>query len=336
MKKQIFKTLLAAIAAAAAAPAFAEPKVLISEFTTKGSDCYIEVVCVGEAGESIDISSLYVSFNYSPSGKIKHLGDEPITLYTEDRANTAFDDRFAVIHVKTDGITETDEAGDCNGNGVRDIYAEKATQLFNTSGFVVIYDDKNCMIDFAAYSDSMSKFNSNLAPKAIAALNANPGQWTAVDEKNVAASCIDIGKNGLEAYMSVCRNGQDTNTRDDFVVTNFSTPGAENILTSPIKESLLFKFTDKTIPSSKSAGVANVKLFVTQICSLRLRVFSSTGRLVYESQLYKDIFPGKYILRWEGKTFAGAKAGLYTAVVESTGGSVRGSVTRTAFIILGR
>lgn len=333
MKKYI---LAALIIFAAAIPA-ASAQLLINEFTTRTSDDWIELMLVGGESESMDISGLIVAVNYSKSSKNKKaekLSEEPITLCTKNLPDTPYDDRFAVVHVESEGTTETDELGDVNGNGIRDIYRH-STSPYNTNGTISIIDtDTNVIIDFAAYSNRNGK-DSTIKNHIENAVKA--GQWKIGTPDNIQMSCIDIGSDGLSAYMSVCRKGTDTNTAEDFVVSKFQTPGAENLIDSPVSESSIFRVNEKKVFCKKTAvDKVQASLFVSQICSMRIRVFTATGRLLYESSLYKDVFPGHFKMSWGGSSFRNAPGGMYIGIVEATGGEIRGTVSRRVFFILGR
>jgi hypothetical protein len=288
----------------------------------------------------MDISSLYVTSYYGESS-IAPLAQKPITIRSYDLPETAYDDRYVVIHL-TDpsGVSETDDAGDLNGNGIRDIYCNNySASLWNTNGLVAIDNDRdyrNGMIDCVAYSNMAESFNSNVSNYVLAA-GAN-GKWVINGEPQ--ASCVDIGKNGLASYMSVCRrSGAHTNSAADFFVSRFQTPGRDNLEASLVSEKDILKVLDKKIFCKMNAQKqkADVRVFVSQSCNLRLRVFGITGRLIYESPLYKNVQPGFRTMVWEGDSFRkNLPSGIYPAVVEATGNEIRGSANRKFLFILGR
>lgn len=311
---------------------------IINEFVTNTSDDWVELTLLGH--EFVDISALYVTMYYGDSS-ISSLSDKPVTIYNHDRPETPYDDRFVVIHLSNpNGISETDDVGDLNGNNIRDIYCNNYSgSLWNTSGLVAIDTDrdyKNGMIDCVVYSNMSGDLNSNV--KNYATYAVSNGQWVS-KTPDIQLSCVDIGANGLSAYMSISRRNRDSNTKDDFYVTRFQTPGMENVETSPVSSKNIFKVLNKKVfckmtPHTQSIGVS---LFVAGPCNIRLRVFNAVGRLLYESPLYRDVMPGYFSVSWEGSSLRGnLPGGLYPGVIEATSKDFRGSVSRQVFFVIGR
>ena len=313
---------------------------LINEFATNTSCDWVELTLTTPDME-MDISGLYVTSYYGESS-IAPLAQKPITIRSYNLPETPYDDRYVVIHL-TDpyGISETDDVGDLNGNGIRDIYCNNySASLWNTSGLVAIDNDRdyrNGMIDCVAYSNMVEPFNSNVKNYVEAA--AANGNWV-ITNGNTQASCVDIGKNGLAPYMSVCRRfGAHTNSAADFFVSRFQTPGRDNLEVSLVPEKNIFKILDKKIfcKMNSQKQSANVRLFVSQSCNLRLRVFGVTGKLIYESPLHRNVDPGFRTMIWEGNSFRkNLPSGIYPAVIEATGNEIRGSVNKKLLFILGR
>ena len=313
---------------------------IINEFVTNTSDDWVELTLLGTAYEEMDISALFVTMYYGDSS-ISPLAEKPVTICRHDKPETPYDDRFVVIHLSNpSGIDETDDVGDLNGNKIRDIYCNNYSgSLWNTSGLVAIDTDrdyKNGMIDCVVYSNMSGTLNSNVKNYAEAAITHS--QWV-MNTADIQESCVDIGLNGLAAYMSVSRRHGDSNSKNDFYVTRFQTPGMENIEASPISEQSTFKVLDKKIYCKMAPGIQKltVRLLVSQQCNMRLRVFSATGRMLYESPLYREVMPGYFSISWEGNSLRqNLPTGLYPGVIEATGKEYRGAVSRRVFFVIGR
>ncbi len=310
--------------------------ILISEFVTSTDDDWVELTLDGTQ-ESMEISGLFVTMYY---GRSEPLAEAPVTLYSRNLPDTPWDDRYVVVHLKNpSGTDETDSAGDVNGNCIRDIYCDNYNQsLWNSDGIVSIDEDsdpKNGMLDCAAYSNCDGSMNSSIEKSVRAAFEA--GQWI-IDSENVQLSCIDIGPDGLTSVMSVCRRGCDTNTLSDFYISRFQTPGADNMETSPVSEEAIISVPENRIFVKRDSFTeqADVRIFAAQTCNVRLRVFTVTGRMLYESPLYRNMAPGYSYLSWKGPSFSRKlKGGMYIGTVEATGTEIRGSVTRRFFFVLG-
>src|SRR4030042_2028015 len=97
-----------------------EAALQINELATNTSDDWIELALVSPVKVSKDISKLYVTMYY---GNNEPLGTDPVTIYSYDRPETPYDDRYVVVHcARPDTPDETDLTGDTNGNGYIDVY----------------------------------------------------------------------------------------------------------------------------------------------------------------------------------------------------------------------
>ncbi|MCP4138666.1 MAG: hypothetical protein GY754_47355, partial [bacterium] len=83
---------------------------------------WVELKLRSTGKESMDISNLYITMYY---GTNENLAAEPVTIYSYDRPETIYDDRFVVVHLTEPSTPdETDATGDTNGNGVVDLYCD--------------------------------------------------------------------------------------------------------------------------------------------------------------------------------------------------------------------
>ncbi|HEY1406268.1 MAG TPA: hypothetical protein VF857_06650, partial [Spirochaetota bacterium] len=73
---------------------------------------------------------------------------------------------------------------------------------------------------------------------------------------------------------------------------------------------------------------------VNEKCSLRMRIFSDIGQLVYDSGSLKEVAPGKTSIPWAGSR--SARTGLYIAQIEGSVSSNRKSSTKKCFFIVTR
>jgi len=312
----------------------ARPELLINEATTGAPSDWVEVYLKSGENESMDISGLVVTMYYGSSEK---LADGPVTLFSFDRPETAYDDRFAVIHLTEPGGTdETDGRGDLNGNGIRDIYCGNYSgSLWNTDGVIAIDTDddpSNGAIDFAAYSNRDGSPNSSTVSYITSA--SATGQW-AIGTEGPGGSCVYIGPDGLKPYMSISRrDGPDTNSMEDFAVTRFQTPGRMNIFSTKTKKHGLFRVMKKKISIMRPRAGAScpVPVFINRTCSLKFRVFTTNGIMIYRAGLVRDMYPGQGELHWK---MGRVPAGLYLGRIEAV--SPDGlSETRTVYFIVGR
>ncbi|MFH0974297.1 MAG: hypothetical protein V1874_00770 [Spirochaetota bacterium] len=315
---------------------------LINEIAsaTTGDD-WVELFYYSPDKESMNISGLYVTMYY---GANENLSADPVTIYSYDRPETPWDDRFVVIHFAASGMTdETDNTGDTNRNGCMDLYRNiSAGNLWTTDCVVAIDadDDPNNgnTIDFAAYSNRDGSVNETIEQYLIAAQNIN--QWNTCPGKTSQECMIDIGVNTLAPYMTISRKSPaDTNSLNDFSVTKYMTPGRENILSENISSGRnLFKTIKNKIsigPENFANGNVNIELFVFEECNIRLRIFSSIGVLIYESPLYTNTGPGNFPITWDIKG-SGKKAatGLYFAQIEATRKELKKSQEERVYVIV--
>jgi hypothetical protein len=318
-----------------------EAGLLINEIAcaTSGDD-WVELFYYSELKESLDISGLRVTMYYGAS---EALSIDPVTIYSYDRPETPWDDRFIVVHLTAPGgVDETDLTGDTNRNGCIDIYCNNYSgSLWNTECVVAIDNDNdysnNGIIDFVAYSNRDGTPDNTMKLRMAAAQSIN--QWSTCPGKTDQECMIDIGKEGLMPYMSISRrNTIDTNSLDDFAVTKYMTPGRENILSENVSAGKKLFRPEKTKISIGSKNFADgykeIELFVFEICNIRLRIFSSIGILVYESPLYSEQ-PGNREIRWNiqglGKK---AAAGLYIAQIEAINKVIKKTQKENIYVIV--
>jgi len=275
-------------------------------------------------------------------GSSEKIADSPVTLKNYDDPATTFDDRFAVIHFTSAPFPdETDEAGDLNINGVRDIYCNNYG-LWNTDCVVAVDSDKDPgnggIIDFAALSNRDGSINSSIAGYIVKAMER--GAWETCTSENLQDCAVDIGPSGLNSYSSVSRrHKEDTNTHQDFTVTPFSTPGRENIINpSGGKRKILKSETKKIIHIYRSSpSHIRIPLFLFEQCSIRIRIFSSTGASLYSSELIKEINPGSFVFTADDRDLKGKTlTGIYPVKIEAVAKSNRGSETVTLLLVIVR
>ncbi len=316
---------------------------LINEIAcnTPGDD-WVELFLSGSPKDTMEISGLFVTMYY---GTNEHLSESPVTIYACDRPETQYDDRFVVVHL-TEANTEdeTDLTGDTNKNGRIDIYCNNYSgSLWNTDCVVAVDTDDDPenggILDFAAYSNRDGSPNDVIQSYIDTA--SSFGQWNTA-QGNIQECMIYTGPEGLGSFMTIARiSAADTNSLKDFTVTRYMTPGKENMLNDSVSESgNIFKTIRKKIsvtPEHFTKGNCEIRLFIYRNCNVRLRIFSSIGLLVYESPLYKDIFPGNYTINWNLKG-SGKKActGLYIAQIEATKKEIKKTQTEKVYMIVKR
>ncbi|MDY6933212.1 MAG: hypothetical protein SVZ03_03200 [Spirochaetota bacterium] len=323
-------------------PAFAG--LLINEIAcaTSGDD-WVEIFLHSEDREKIDVSPLYVTMYY---GDNQRLSSDPIHIYSYDRPETPYDDRFLVIHLtEANKSDESDLTGDTNKNGYIDVYCNNYYgSLWNSDCVVAIDADDDPsnggIIDFVAYSNRDGSINDTIWSYVRDAQNY--GQWLESDGPDPQESMIYIGSGGLSSYSSISRkNSIDNNSQDDFEITKFQTPGRENILSGGVLgKGRLFRSLKKRItiiPGHPLLGAGEIGLFVYERCSIRLRIFSSIGMLIYESPLYRDVHPGRLNLNWNLKgQNRRACTGLYIGYIEATSKMLKKTESDRIFIILSK
>jgi len=280
------------------------PALLINEFVTNTTDDWVELTLKDSQKKSMEISNLYVTMYY---GTNEPLAESSVTIYSYNREETPYDDRFIVIHLTIPDLPdETDLTGDTNKNGHLDLYCNNYyNSLWNSDGVVSIDSDddpkNNGIIDFVSYSNRDGSINSTIAGYIEKASGFN--QWSKQSSGNPQINLIDIGKDGLDSNHSISRkNSPDTNSLNDFAITTFLTPGKENIFRIDVKENELFSI-DKTtatiVPGSINPNFYLIKINVAVLCNIRIRIFNSIGEMVEESPLFESVSPGIFSYRWD-------------------------------------
>jgi hypothetical protein len=317
-----------------------EAALQINEFATNTSDDWVELALASPVKESKDISKLYVTMYY---GTNEPLSAYPVTIYSYDRPETPYDDRFVVVHCARPNVPdETDLTGDTNGNGYIDVYCNNYfASLWNTEGVVAIDNDDDPsnggILDFVYYSNRDGKPNDTIASYVAAAQSL--GQWQAFSGVNLQECAVFTGSEGLSSYASVARKNQpDGNTAADFAVTDIQTPGKPNMTGSLFMGKRLFKPLRKKIaiiPGHLAFGSGAIPVFVFAPCCIKLRVFSITGMLIHESPLFPTVNPGLLNLYWN-PLFMHRKpcTGLYLCKIEAVNPALKLSQEETIFLIL--
>lgn len=299
---------------------------------TAGAD-WVEIAYSSDKKESIDISKLFVSMYY---GTNEALAKDPVRLYSYDRPETPWDDRFAVVHL-TDPLTpdETDATGDANKNGRLDLYCNNyASGLWNGEGCAAIDaddDPSNGMIDFVVWSDSAGNPSATIGKYAEAA--SKNGQWNC--EVYDRGACVSVPENGPSPTQSIVRTASaDSNTKNDFALTDFQTPGSPNVCGRSAGREMFELERRKVLvvpDDPRRRAVCSFRVGVK--CDLRLRVFTDTGQTVFESDTMADVPPGGSSIEW---IMRGVRQGLYPAVLEgSESGSRRIMRKKFLFIVAG-
>jgi hypothetical protein len=315
---------------------------MINEFVTSTSSDWVELKLTGGPGEKMEISKLYVTMYY---GTNEPLSTDQVTIYSYDRPETPYDDRFVVVHLTNPLVKdETDLTGDTNGNGYIDVYCNNYyASLWNTEGVVAIDTDDDPanggIIDFVYYSNRDGTPNETVTSHVTAA--QAHGQWQAAAIGSIQKSGVSIGKDGLMSHMSVSRkNSADSNGPSDFAVTNYQTPGKENMTIPLFMGRRLFKPLRKTvtiIPGHQLFGSGAIPLFVFIPCCLKLRVFSATGVLVHESPLFVSVKPGFFNLYWNpALQHSRAVTGLYLCKIEAVNPAQHLTSEEIIYLILSR
>jgi hypothetical protein len=317
-------------------------QLIINEFVTNTDADWVELCMAGNERKKMDISNLYVTMYYGTNEK---LGLEPITIFSYDRPETPYDDRFVVVHLAQPGIPdETDRTGDTNGNGYIDIYCNNYSgSLWNTDGVIAIDTDDDPdnggIIDFVYYSNRDGNPHSSISSYLASAQSLH--QWQAYAGPNAQECGVFIGPKGLEPHMSVSRTNQnDTNSANDFAVTSIQTPGKQNIILPVIISKRLFKTLRKTItyvPGHGIFGKGEIPLFIFTPCFIKFRVFSVTGMILHESPLYPSVQPGFFNLYWTPILHQSKNpTGLYLCKIEAVNSALRKSEEATIYFILSR
>ncbi|HPY02464.1 MAG TPA: hypothetical protein PL161_04500 [Spirochaetota bacterium] len=296
---------------------------LISEISPAGSPCdWVEIFFYSEILETKDISKLFLTVYY---GSEEILSEDPVTVCSKNLPETPYDDRFIVVRY-CEGIDETDYTGDSNKNGVIDVYV-KGTSPWNTDSVIGLDDDSNLdngAIDFAAYSVYDESVNSTVLSYLVSAVSN--GIWS--ESASVEKSFVDIGLKGLSSNQSIIRLGKDTNSKNDFAVTDTPTPGYDNKYSKSPAESFTLGLKEKYLIEEFS-GKDYISVNISLQCSLRFRIYSASGIQKYESQLFKDVQPGIFRIRLEHSVIIKLRSGMYilcfTGVAK--GGYIKNSKT---------
>lgn len=313
-----------------------EASLVISEIAcaTSGDD-WVEIRYQSDTQSSILISPLFVTMYY---GTNENISSDPVTLYSYNRPETPYDDRYAVVHLCRPGVAdETDLTGDTDRNGRIDVYCNNYSgSLWNAECAVAIDSDDdpaNGMIDFVAWSDNDGSPSDTILSYIDAA--SSRGQW--ISSGNSGQSCmIAVPSGGLKSFESIIRIAGDTNRSTDFSVTACQTPGRDNILNSPGTSSEIFH-PEKTrilvIPGSPDHR-SECAIQVNERCSMRMRVFTDIGQLVFDSELIKEVSPGRIVIPW--KTSSAVSTGLYIALLEGNISSGKRTQAKKIFFIVTR
>jgi len=309
---------------------------------TSGTD-WVELFLSEGGARQMDISNLFVTMYY---GTNEPLSCEPVTIYSWNRPETPWDDRFVVVHL-TEPLTpdETDRTGDTNGNGRIDLYCNNYTSSLWNSDCVVAIDsdddpENGGIIDFLAFSNRDGSPNSTMVSYMNDAAAA--GEWSLIPGTAPQESMVDIGTAGLSEFMSIARKGGgDSNGLADFAVTSFQTPGGENRFSGDLTQCGRVFSADRrritVIPGHPSLGSAAVPLTIYHSCSVRLRIFTPVGMLIYQSPLYSEVHPGLFSLPWNLRgNHRAARSGLYIGLIEATSREIRTTQEEKIFIIVSR
>lgn len=326
-----FLTLFAIILLKFCTSAYSGP--LISEVSPGGTADWIEITVTDDT-ESCDISQYFVTMYYGTNEK---LAQSPVTLRNADLPSTPYDDRFAVVHFTSIPVEdETDSTGDTNGNSVLDLYCCNYG-LWNTDCVVAIDTDDNPgnggMEDFVAFSNRDGSINGTIGGYIEDAADA--GQWQSCGSPDLQQCCVFTGSDGLGSGSTISRiKGTDTNCLSDFAVTPYATPGRENMFSTGSHGHKLFRPASKKISHRYGSGPVTVTIFLYSTCSVKLRIFNSTGFTVYSSELTEDINPGWYTFRIPEHNLRGRiLTGLYPVKIEASGSRV-GTDSATVFLVI--
>jgi hypothetical protein len=121
--------------------------------------------------------------------------------------------------------------------------------------------------------------------------------------------------------MSISRKeGEDSDSADDFQVTPYQTPGRPNIFPSKKDSRPLIQLsgTGKKILLKGSRGKerADIRVLVHENCRVSFRVFAASGMPVSSRQVLDDCTPGIHEISWEPPKRL--VTGLYLGLLEAT------------------
>lgn len=311
MKKLFFCLLLAIFLNRISAAPIDCLKINEIYFSSSGND-WVELCIYSSEKTSIDISNLYVTMYYSTNEKISQ---SSVTLYSYDRKETPYDDRYAVIYLTSNKLDETDLTGDTNKNGRLDLYCQNYSgSLWNNEGIVALDtndDPSDGLIDFIFYSTCDGAISSSVAGYLQDAIDV--GEWVA-GSGNVQNYAVVV--KSVLSYNTVSRfNSIDTNTNNDFLISSISTPGEKNNLKNlkSIK-CTLFKLIKKKLVFSQKQSHAKIPLFLKKQCNLTLKIFSANGVLQIKSKKHQNVCPGKFELKFKMKKKL--SPGIYIGLIE--------------------
>ncbi|TFH42536.1 MAG: hypothetical protein E4G96_03240 [Chrysiogenales bacterium] len=316
------------------------PGLMINEFVAETESDWVELTFVSAEGKKIDISSFFITMYYGNNERLSH---DPVSIYSHDRPETPYDDRFVVVHLAMPDVPdETDLTGDTNGNGRIDVYCNNYFgSLWNTDGVVAIDSDDDPgnggIVDFVFYSNRDGSPNDTVLSYVAAALAQ--GQWQNYTGKTSQDCAVSIGKKGLASHMSLSRtHNVDTNTANDFMISSVQTPGRPNItlpshpfrhLFRPLRQRLTI------IPGHIYFGRGEIPLFVFFPCILKTRIFSMDGFLIHESPMGIPANPGLFSLVWNPLfQRRNPPTGLYLCKIEALNSSLRMAEERVIYIVL--
>jgi hypothetical protein len=292
---------------------------MINEVSTAAANDWVELFYYSPEPSTIDISKLYATMYY---GSAEPLSTEPVTLYSWDRPETLWDDRYAVVYPAMPGYAdETDRTGDTNGNGRIDLYcANYFASFWNTDCVAAIDTDNDPsnggIIDFLFYSNRDGSLHSSLMNYVNTA--GSFGEWIIDENNTLEFSAVNTGPKGLDSYSTLIRTSiNDTNSHGDFTITSIQTPGRPNKTSGAGRKGRLFK-PEKSritiIPGDSRRFPPRVNLKIYEQCEIKARIFTAAGTPVYESPLYKNTPPGNFSIPWEPK---GSPTGLYICRIEA-------------------
>lgn len=291
----------------------------LNEISAGGSADWIELKLSPDTA-SMDISPLFVTMYY---GSNEALAVTPVTLYGEDKPETPWDDRFAVIYFSESiSADETDAAGDLNNNRIRDIYCANYG-LWTTDCCVSIDTDdipsNNGIIDFMAFSNRDGEINKTIASYINYAIEY--GAWNDCASVNLQDCCCDIGSEKLQTWSTLSRTGSvDAGSMDDFIITPYATPGKENITDVSAGKGKLIKLLKNRIVHNYGCTDGNIELplFLYRSTSLRVRIFNSAGLNIYTGPLVTDAVPGYFTAVISERNLKGkVLTGLYPVSLEA-------------------
>lgn len=313
-------------------------QLLISEIApaTSGED-WVELYYNSAQRDSLEISSYFVTMYY---GTNENLSDQPVTIYSYNRPETPYDDRFIVVHLTNSAEKdETDLTGDTNKNGQIDIYCNNYYNSLWNSDCIVAIDTNDTyqdgMLDFVAYSNYDKSLNSSVLKYLEYAINNKEWQSSI----NLQDSLFKIPQNGLTRYQSICRlNYQDNNNKNDFTITKFQTPGQKNKIhvNIPGNKKIFTLHKKKIFSRLKGTNRPTCLLTIFNPCKISLKVFSRYGQLIFKSKLYSEVHPGSFKLTWNISHSKKIRTGIYYGLIEAASSRTKSIQTQKFIFIISR